>query len=816
MSTATDTISKVNFDAIPQELKTLRQWVLWKKAVRKGKWTKVPYQVNGREASTNKPRTWTVFQLVALELATKPDKWDGIGFVFSQDDPYFGVDLDKVIDGQTGEFRPWPASLTEKCSEPLPNPQTIISGLNTYTEVSPSGTGTHSIGRGTLPGKGNRKDGQTAGIEMYDRGRYFCFTGNRLPTAPAEIRECNGKLTRLHEIVFGSGKSGNVEKETAARDKSERASSRDMTDAELLDKAFAASNGANLQSLWNGDISAYPSASEADLALANGLAFWCGPSGEARVKDLMQRSGLARDKWSNHKTYLDDTIAKAFEGRTEFYEPRPRKNSSETVSSSSDDETVEVNEAIDDPHRLARLYLARKTGDESQTIHFYRSEWHKWDGYAYQPVEDVEVRAELGELAKSEFDEANRRAIADYNEAKDAGEINPLEDKGPPLCRKVTRGLLNNVVQALESLTLLPGSMEQPAWLGDKKPFPADEVLATRSGLIHLPSLIQSDAKPLPPTPLYFSRNALQFGYDPDADCPLWRKFLSTLWPDDAESLATLQQWFGYCLLPSTEQHKMMMLVGPPRSGKGTIGRVLQQLIGKTNVANPKLASLEGPFGLQPLVGKLVGLVSDARLSGRVDGVAVVENLLSISGEDSQDVHRKNLPTLTGVRLPIRFMILTNELPNMRDVSGALITRVILLRLVEDFIGREDKTLTARLLTELPGILNWAIAGWDRLQQEGGFIQPESGRELLEDLEGLASPVKTFVGDCCEIGPECTDFCDVIFRAWQDWCETHGRDHTGTVQTFGRDLRAAFPHIRTMQPRIYGSRQRTYQGIKKR
>lgn len=477
--------------------------------------------------------------------------------------------------------------------------------------------------------------------------------------------------------------------------------------------------------------------------------------------------------------------------------------------------TIVINESIDDPHRLARLYLQRNDGNHVvPTIHFYRGEWHKWDGFAYRPVEDVEIRAELGAIAKDEFDAENREAMEAFNAAKLAGAEDA--DKGPPICRKVTRTLLNNVLQALEGMTLLSGAMEQPAWLGDDRPFPADEVLATRSGLLHLPSLINNGTGPIPPTPLYFSRNALPFAYDPTAECMLWREFLSTLWPDDAESIATLQEWFGYCLLPDTRHHKLLMLVGPPRSGKGTIGRILAGLVGAHNLASPTLASLAGPFGLQPLVGKLVGVIADARLSGRADAVAVVERLLSISGEDPQDVHRKNLSALTGIRLPVRFMILTNELPNMRDVSGALTTRVILLRLLQNFVGREDKTLTSRLLAELPGILNWAIAGWDRLQQDGGFVQPESGQKLLDDLEDLASPVKSFVADCCLIGREHIEFCDDIYEAWKQWCQISGRDHCGTIQTFGRDLLAAFPYIQRTQPRIGETRRRAYQGIRKR
>jgi putative DNA primase/helicase len=151
-------------------------------------------------------------------------------------------------------------------------------------------------------------------------------------------------------------------------------------------------------------------------------------------------------------------------------------------------------------------------------------------------------------------------------------------------------------------------------------------------------------------------------------------------------------------------------LVGPKRSGKGTIGRVLTRLIGKHNCVAPTLAGLGTNFGLAPLIGKRLAIISDARLSGRADQHAIAERLLSITGEDALTIDRKYGSAWTG-QLGSRFMILSNELPRLTGVSGALAGRFIMLSLTESFYGREDPGLTDNLLTALPGILNWAIAG---------------------------------------------------------------------------------------------------------
>lgn len=109
----------------------------------------------------------------------------------------------------------------------------------------------------------------------------------------------------------------------------------------------------------------------------------------------------------------------------------------------------------------------------------------------------------------------------------------------------------------------------------------------------------------------------MPFAYDPAAPEPVkWLSFLRQLWPDDEESIAALQEFFAYVLSGRTDLHKIMLLIGPTRSGKGTIARVLAALLGKGNVAGPTLASLGTNFGLSPLLGNPLALGSDARLAG--------------------------------------------------------------------------------------------------------------------------------------------------------------------------------------------------------
>ncbi|MFI5329904.1 MAG: hypothetical protein ACHQ2F_02535 [Desulfobaccales bacterium] len=148
-----------DYSSIPQELKELRQWVVWKYGVDdKGRPTKHPYQPHKpqKKAKSNDPKTWNTFELTVKEAAKG---FDGVGFVFSKTDPYTGVDLDKCRNAETGEIEPWALE--------------IIARLNSYTEVSPSGRGVHILVKGKLPPGPRRK----AQVEMYSEGRYFTMTG---------------------------------------------------------------------------------------------------------------------------------------------------------------------------------------------------------------------------------------------------------------------------------------------------------------------------------------------------------------------------------------------------------------------------------------------------------------------------------------------------------------------------------------------------------------------------------------------------------------------------------------------------------------
>lgn len=443
-----------------------------------------------------------------------------------------------------------------------------------------------------------------------------------------------------------------------------------------------------------------------------------------------------------------------------------------------------------DPMRTADKLLDAKymSVKGERTLHRHRETFWAWNGACYEMVEREDIAAVVWAYTEN--------AIA------------PGKNGAVPF--KPTNEKVQGIIHALKARSQLSSKIDFPAWLTEDDQPPPSEFMSVKNGLLHLPT-----GELWRPAPSYFNTSASRVAYDATSPEPKnWLAFLDQVFGDDKEARDAIQEFIGYCLLPDTSQQKMLLVVGPPRSGKGTIGRVLRELVGADSVAGPTMHSLSGEFGLEPLIPRPVAIISDARIGARTDKAAVTERLLSISGEDTLSVNRKNTSFWHG-RLLTRFIILTNELPALSDGSGALANRFIIVVMKTSFLGKEDPGLFDKLKAELPGILNWAIAGYERLRARGHFLQPTSGREALDEIQMLASPVKAFVTDYCEVGPGYVEAIDHIWDAWKAWCVRSG-NMTGSRAWLGRNLKSALPGVTDGEAVIGGERTRVYRGIRLR
>ncbi len=340
-----------------------------------------------------------------------------------------------------------------------------------------------------------------------------------------------------------------------------------------------------------------------------------------------------------------------------------------------------------------------------------------------------------------------------------------------------------------------------------------ENLVAFDNGLLDLRQILSGeDLKLLPHTPRWFSANCLPHRFDPSAQCPRWLEFLNQVFEADAERIRALAQWFGYCLTLDIRQQRFMLLIGPPRSGKGTITTVLAAVLGRDNVAYPSLTTLGTRFGLAPLVGKQVAVVPDGHLGRFADSASILERLKSIVGGDPQNVDRKGQIELTGIPIKARFTICVNEMPRLPDASAALRSRLMLIPFHVSFEGREDFDLADKLLQEIEGITNWALAGLRDLRQSARLLQPTAGRVIMDEFVRLSSQAMAFMEYCCVVDKEKSAPIPVIYDAWKVWCLENGHE-PGSNVAFGAKLFAALPALDRVRRTIDGKRVWCYHGL---
>lgn len=293
----------LDVNGISEDLKSWPQWVLWKgfpSQSRPGKIDKKPYQINGQLASSTNSKTWTSFENAVKVFQT--GKYDGIGFVFTEECPYSGVDIDGCIEDGIIET----------------HAKDLLVKLNSYTELSPSGKGIHTIVKGKKnPGSRSRKAGSH--VEIYSSGRFFTITGHRLESTPDTIEDRQAVLNEICKELF--------EPEPKPKKPSSPGidvSGLSMSDQEILSRAKTAKNNEKFCDLWAGSTEAYGGDdSAADMALCSMLAFWTRKNPD-QMDRLFRISGLMREKWDEkrgEKTYGQITIEKAINLQQEVYDP---------------------------------------------------------------------------------------------------------------------------------------------------------------------------------------------------------------------------------------------------------------------------------------------------------------------------------------------------------------------------------------------------------------------------------------------------------------------------------------------------------------
>jgi putative DNA primase/helicase len=457
----------------------------------------------------------------------------GVGFVFTEDDPFAGIDIDKCRDAETGEIEPWASK--------------IVAAFDSYTEVSPSGTGLHIFVKATLPGPNNRK----GPLEMYESGRYFTLTGEHLGGTPTEIHECQDVLERLYRHVF------KIEKVSSATNGHKRRTAPlDVGDEDLLALAKQAKNGEKFSRLWSGDTSDYAGDnSRADLALCSLLAFWTDGDTE-RMDQLFRQSGLMREKWNRHD-YRERTFNRVLEGRTEFYQP------SEQASANGNDSQRKKATGKPSPPTHDEL---RDRWIEGNPQHAHGlGEWRRYEDGIWPAVSETSVKAEISGVIES---------------AKPEG-IKP------------TASILASVTE----LTRIKVFVPDERWDAD------EDILVCKNGALRISTGERAEHQPG-----HYATSAVPYDYDPDARPVIWDYFLRNTVPVAANFL---QEFAGYALTTDMAHELAVWLFGSPGSGKSTFIAGLAAMLGHRSGILGLADLERSRFTLADLPGKTLVVASE-------------------------------------------------------------------------------------------------------------------------------------------------------------------------------------------------------------
>jgi hypothetical protein len=309
----------MKWDGIPDTLKSLGNWVGWRfeyRAELSKPWTKVPTDIHPsrlsdgafRNAASNRADTWVEFDTaedICRQIAGNEYELKGPGFCIGQSG-IVGIDLDNCREADTGAIADWAVA--------------IINDLNTYTEISPSGTGLRLLAFGELPkdakGKTRYRTTYEGGVvEMYDHtsARFLTITGHHVGGTPSDVQDRPEQIASVHQRIFSVVESRLADNSPADRQPVK-------AEDELIVKLAAEYSGDKFRRLWAGDTSEYDGDhSRADLALCSILAFYTG-NDPTRIDFLFRQSGLMRDKWERDDYREDFTIAKAVSGQTAFFD----------------------------------------------------------------------------------------------------------------------------------------------------------------------------------------------------------------------------------------------------------------------------------------------------------------------------------------------------------------------------------------------------------------------------------------------------------------------------------------------------------------
>ena len=631
-------------------------------------------------------------------------------------------------------------------------------------------------------------------------------TYNRKPDypepLPVTIRRCDRDLLYTYEelvAMLPEEKPKNPPPPpatTATSTNSAFAGAGSVSDEFLLEKMFSSpKNGAAIQSLWNGNDRGDHSG--ADQALCNHLAFWTDRDA-VRVDRLFRRSDLYREKkWnavhraSDKATYGQMTIEKAIAGVNQGW-PGPRVGKYDNMSFA---DTVDEDGVIT-PHPLGFLnknpldyrpedggildVWRRAYGEKWRYVMGYKI-WRKWaethwetDQVRGVPAQIQDLSDKLNKLARAESDriDALNQGIRATNKTNGT-EAAEIFNAAKPYISATKRSAAR--VRSVEYMAENNQATSPDQW--DR-----GNLLNLQNGVLDLDTLQTRER-----TQADLITYVLPYAYDPKAEAPKFETFISEILvhedsrKTDNELVELFQELWGYTLTTDTRQHAMAWLSGEGSNGKTLALNILQALLGPLALTvNFSELGKPGNYRMADIPGKRMILSTESER-----GATVTESKIrEIASGDP--MHTRPIYGSDFDFIPVaKIWWAMNDKPVIKDTSNAMWRRLKLIPFNQTFAEnpnpktgekKRDTELQSKLMKELPGILNWAIVGLERLRKNGKFTRSAAMEKAIADYKKESNPVAQWAGESIKKNINAEGILQsVLYQHYSAWCHQNGR-----------------------------------------
>ena len=746
---------------IPDELKQLNNWCVWKFEKRNGKRTKIPFNAaTGEFAKSNDKSTWSSY-----ETAVNAEGVDGIGFFFEP--PYLGIDIDD-IDDDLHRF---------KQGDKLDN---IVSEFNeafkSYTEVSPSGNGLHIIVKGKIPGSRRRK----GNIEMYDSGRFFTMTGKTI----GKYKDVTEVSEQVFKTIYEKYLPDNTVKYPTTNNYQQNI--HNLSEIDVINEIYKSKQAKLFDDLMKGNYEPYyTSHSEADMALANILAFWCARD-YSQMDSIFRQSNLYRDKWDEKRknsTYGEQTLFKAINEANNIYTPKQQTddnplryalsklfdNQEETKEYPirSYDDTGNADRFID---RYGNLYK----------YSYIANKFYIYDGMKWKVDDKGSIRKLIDEMIESIKDEKILHSEdVTEEEAREVFQKYYKKTRG-------TQAKKNIMNELMHRRPATPDEFDKD-----------DMLLNVANGYIDLTSreLYKHDINRM------FSQIA-NTDYSEKMQPAVWLDFLNDIFAGGKAVIRYIQKALGYSLTGSTREQIMFILFGKGRNGKSIFVEVISEILGDySNNMQAKSLMVKKNDNINTDIARL----SKARFvtsSEPNEGFRFDEGLIKqLTGGDK--VTARFLYAEEFEYTPkFKIWVSTNHKPIIRGTDDGIWRRLVLIPFdVQIPEEKVDKDLKYKLLREAPAILNWMAEGAYMWMQEG-LAMPEKLKEASKDYRNEMDVIEQFIEDECKRVDDGKEKANELYELYKQWANNNG-NYKMSNKDFGIKMKEKFKYKKTNSGMFY-------------